>query len=68
MNVTITATVEGLTRAASPMTGIVTFVRRNPTIAFGALLLALLLAMAIAAPLIAGDPFRQAPINRLRFT
>jgi peptide/nickel transport system permease protein len=66
LNVTITATVEGLTRAASPMTGIVTFVRRNPTIAFGALLLALLLAMAIAAPLIAGDPFRQAPINRLR--
>jgi peptide/nickel transport system permease protein len=48
------------------MSGLVTFIRRNPTIALGALLLAVLLAMAIAAPLIAGDPFRQAPINRLR--
>ena len=30
------------------------------------MLLAALVAMAIAAPWIAGDPFRQAPINRLR--
>jgi peptide/nickel transport system permease protein len=64
--VTLTATAEDLPRAASPVAGLVTFVRRNPTIALGALLLTLLLAMAIAAPLIAGDPFRQAPINRLR--
>ena len=66
MNVTITATVEDVPRTASPIAGFATFVRRNPTIALGALLLAVLLAMAIAAPLIAGDPFRQAPINRLR--
>jgi peptide/nickel transport system permease protein len=64
--VTITATVEDVPRAVSPTAGLFTFVRRNPTIALGALLLAVLLAMAIAAPLIAGDPFRQAPINRLR--
>lgn len=50
----------------SPAGGLWNFIRRNPTIALGALLLALLLVMAIAASLIAGDPFRQAPINRLR--
>ena len=63
---TLTATVEDAPRTVSPIAGLFTFVRRNPTIALGALLLAVLLAMAIAAPLIAGDPFRQAPINRLR--
>lgn len=63
---TLTATVEDVPRAVSPIVSIANFVRRNPTIAVGALLLAVLLAMAIAAPLIAGDPFRQAPINRLR--
>ena len=63
---TLTATAEDLPRTASFTGGLVTFIRRNPTIALGALLLAVLLAMAIAAPLIAGDPFRQAPINRLR--
>jgi peptide/nickel transport system permease protein len=41
-------------------------VRRNPTVALGALLLAILVAMTLVAPLVAGDPFRQAPINRLR--
>jgi peptide/nickel transport system permease protein len=64
--VTLTATVEDAPRTVSPIAGLFTFVRRNPTIALGALLLAVLLAMAIAAPLISGDPFRQAPINRLR--
>lgn len=63
---TLTATAEDLPRAASLMASLGTFIRRNPTIALGVLLLAVLLAMAIAAPLIAGDPFRQAPINRLR--
>ena len=63
---TLTATADDLPRTASFTGGLVTFIRRNPTIALGALLLAVLLAMAIAAPLIAGDPFRQAPINRLR--
>ena len=50
----------------SPLASLAVAVRRNPTIALGALLLIVLVAMALAAPLIAGDPFRQAPINRLR--
>jgi peptide/nickel transport system permease protein len=64
--VTLIATAEELSRAVSPIAGLATFVRRNPTIALGALLLVVLVAMALAAPLIASDPFRQTPINRLR--
>jgi peptide/nickel transport system permease protein len=64
--VTLTATAEDLPHTASPIAGLATFIRRNPTIALGALLLVVLVAMAFAAPLIAGDPFRQAPVNRLR--
>jgi peptide/nickel transport system permease protein len=41
-------------------------IRRHPTIAIGAALLAALATIAVIAPWIAGDPFRQAPINRLR--
>src|SRR5260370_35777243 len=42
-------------------------IRRNPTIVFGGLLLAALIVMAILAPLIAtSDPFKIAPVNRLR--
>ncbi len=66
MIVTLIATAEELSRAVSPIAGLATFVRRNPTIALGALLLVVLVAMALAAPLIASDPFRQTPINRLR--
>ena len=43
-----------------------TAIRRNPTIFLGAVLLGALVAMTLAAPWIANDPFRQAPINRLR--
>jgi peptide/nickel transport system permease protein len=41
-------------------------IRRNPTIFIGAVLLAALVAVALLAPWIATDPFKQAPINRLR--
>src|SRR5262245_21214087 len=41
-------------------------IRRNPTIAAGVVLLLALAAVAVLAPWIAGDPFRQAPIQRLR--
>jgi peptide/nickel transport system permease protein len=41
-------------------------IRRNPTIFIGAFLLAALVLMALIGPLLVGDPFRQAPINRLR--
>ena len=43
-----------------------TWVRRNPTIAIGGVLLATLVALAVLAPWISTDPFRQAPVNRLR--
>jgi peptide/nickel transport system permease protein len=43
-----------------------TAIRRNPTIFIGATLLAILVAVAIIGPWIVADPFRQAPINRLR--
>jgi peptide/nickel transport system permease protein len=65
--VTITAIADDdLPRVPSPLVRLATAIRRNPTIAVGALLLAVLLAMTLAAPLIAGDPLRQAPVNRLR--
>ena len=44
-----------------------TAIRRNPTIAFGAVLLAALIIVGIFAPYIAySDPFKIAPVNRLR--
>ncbi|MFN4013856.1 MAG: ABC transporter permease [Reyranella sp.] len=44
-----------------------TAVRRNPTIAIGAVLLAALLVIAVLAPWIAhSDPLKIAPVNRLR--
>src|ERR1044071_3106173 len=46
---------------------LLTAIRRNPTIAFGGVLLGLLIVMAVFAPLIAtNDPFKLAPVNRLR--
>ena len=41
-------------------------VRRNPTIAFGLALLTALIILAVIAPLIAGDPLKLSPVNRLR--
>ncbi len=42
-------------------------IRRNPTIAFGGVLLTILIVMAVFAPFIAtSDPFKIAPVNRLR--
>ena len=44
-----------------------TAIRRNPTVAFGGVLLAVLIVMAVFAPLIAtDDPFKLSPVNRLR--
>ncbi|MFW5681190.1 MAG: ABC transporter permease [Pseudomonadota bacterium] len=53
--------------AATPSkAGLWTFVRRNPTIVIGGSILAILALMAIFAPLIAGDPLRMTPAQRLR--
>ena len=63
---TLVATAEDMPRVASPLARAATAIRRNPTIFIGAVLLVALVAMTLAAPWIAGDPFRQAPINRLQ--
>jgi len=64
--VTATATPAdvGTTRVASG--GILRFIRRNPTIVIGGVLLAVLVGLALAAPWISADPFKQTPANRLR--
>ena len=43
-----------------------TAVRRNPTIAFGGVLLFLLILVAAIGPSFVGDPFKISPVNRLR--
>ena len=43
-----------------------TFARRNPTIVLGGALLAAMAAIALVAPMIAGDPRLMTPTNRLR--
>jgi peptide/nickel transport system permease protein len=49
-----------------PRFSLLTAIRRNPTIAFGTVLLALLIAIGVFAPYIAGDPFKLSPVSRLR--
>jgi peptide/nickel transport system permease protein len=43
-----------------------TAIRRNPTIAFGAVLLTLLILVAVIGPSFVGDPFKLSPRDRLR--
>jgi peptide/nickel transport system permease protein len=64
--VTLVATAEDMPQVASPLARAATAIRRNPTIFVGSVLLAALVALTLAAPWVAGDPFRQAPVNRLR--
>jgi peptide/nickel transport system permease protein len=52
--------------AEQPKQGLWTFTKRNPTIVIGGILMVLLIAIALGAPWIAGDPLRLNPINRLR--
>ena len=64
----ITATVEDA-RSAAPPGGarqFLRFTRRNPTIVIGGALFLGLVALAILAPWISADPFKQTPANRLR--
>jgi peptide/nickel transport system permease protein len=42
------------------------FVRRNPTLVAGTVILLLIAGMALLAPLIAGDPVAMKPVNRLK--
>ncbi len=48
------------------MRAFVTFARRNPTIIAGSTILAFMAIVALAAPLIAGDPRLMNPVNRLK--
>jgi hypothetical protein len=66
MALTATTADDTLPPVGSSLARIASFVRRNPTILIGGVLLLALIAMALIAPWFAGDPFRQAPINRLR--
>jgi peptide/nickel transport system permease protein len=66
MALTSTTANDALAPAGQPRARVAAFIRRNPTIVIGAALLVALIAMTLAAPWIAGDPFRQAPVNRLR--
>jgi peptide/nickel transport system permease protein len=42
------------------------FIRRNPTIVIGSLLLGLVVLLALLAPWLAGDPFTVNPVDRLQ--
>ncbi len=59
------AIAEDLSPAARPFS-LLTAIRRNPTIAFGGILLLALIAVAVVGPSFVGDPFKLAPANRLR--
>ena len=52
--------------ADAPRPGLALFARRNPTIVIGGLVMLALIAVALLAPWIAGDPLKLSPINRLR--
>ena len=52
--------------AAVPRNTLADFIRRNPTIVVGGVLLTLITLAALLAPLIARDPIAFEPINRLR--
>ncbi|WP_439496252.1 ABC transporter permease [Bosea sp. (in: a-proteobacteria)] len=49
----------------SPAARLWRFARRNPTMLFGAAILAFFVAVAVFAPLISGDPMLKAPTRRL---
>jgi peptide/nickel transport system permease protein len=62
----MTATVIDSPRMMPRLHRVLSSVRRNPTIAFGLVLLTALIILALIAPLIAGDPLKLSPVNRLR--
>ncbi len=63
---TLSVTAAETAPAPSPLARAATAIRRNPTIFIGGVLLAVLVAIALLGPWFVADPFRQAPINRLR--
>ncbi len=59
------AITDDLPPSARPFS-LLTAIRRNPTIAFGGILLLTLIVVAVVGPSLVGDPFKLAPANRLR--
>jgi peptide/nickel transport system permease protein len=64
--VTLVANAADVPPTPSVLARAATAIRRNPTIFVGGVLLAALVAIALIGPWLVADPFRQAPINRLR--
>lgn len=65
---TLTATIEDVEPPVPPSTlrQLARFTRRNPTIVIGGVMLGVLVVLAVLAPWISVDPFKQTPANRLR--
>ena len=62
----VVATSDAVVVAPKRRAGLARFVRRNPTIVAGGVILALIAGLAIAAPLFAGDAITMNPALRLR--
>ncbi len=62
---TIASAAASVGKAPGTGAGIRRFVRRNPTMAAGGLILVLVATVALAAPLFAGDPITMQPAQRL---
>ena len=61
-----TTSVSPAPTAPERRTGLRVFARRNPTICLGGALLAFMVAAALAAPMLSGDPVLIQPANRLK--
>ena len=58
-------TLAGAASATPARTGLWRFARRNPTICLGGGIIATMVLLALAAPLLAGDPLVMIPVHRL---
>jgi len=61
-----TALIDAVPTAPGLAARLARFARRNPTIVIGGAILLGLAVLAVAAPWLAGDPLRHAPVNRLK--
>ena len=66
MSAATTAEIAGALPRRGRMARVVEYCRRHPTVIIGGGVLVLMALIAIAAPLLAGDPLKLTPINRLK--